>query len=98
MKHGTRRHYTEEEKSLMWDRWQKGETFSTGGKIFRSVLWVLLADYLTNLSNHIHVEHGIKRAVGRYEAGCRALLTCHQTVKSQRPGCFLSTAQESSHQ
>ena len=29
MKRRTRRYYTEEEKSLMWDRWEKGETFGS---------------------------------------------------------------------
>jgi len=33
MKRRTRRYYTEEEKSLMWDRWQKDETL---GSIARS--------------------------------------------------------------
>ncbi|NNJ92671.1 MAG: hypothetical protein HKP55_13430 [Gammaproteobacteria bacterium] len=34
MKQRTRRRYTEEEKSLMWDRWQKGETFGAIASLF----------------------------------------------------------------
>ncbi len=29
MKYRTRIYYSEEQKSLMWDRWQKGETLHT---------------------------------------------------------------------
>lgn len=34
MKRRTRHHYTEEEKALMWDRWQKGETLGSIARLF----------------------------------------------------------------
>ena len=34
MKYRTRTYYTEEQKSLMWDRWEKGETLHTIASLF----------------------------------------------------------------
>ena len=34
MKHTTRPHYTEEQKSQMWDRWQKGESLHSIARLF----------------------------------------------------------------
>ncbi len=34
MKYPTRIYYTESDKSLMWDRWQKGESLNSIAKLF----------------------------------------------------------------
>ena len=34
MKYRTRIYYTEEQKTLMWDRWQKGESLSSIARLF----------------------------------------------------------------
>ena len=34
MKYRTRIYYTDEQKSLMWDRWQKGESLHSIAKLF----------------------------------------------------------------
>ena len=34
MKYRTRIYYTEAQKSLMWDRWQKGESLSSIARLF----------------------------------------------------------------
>ena len=34
MKYRTRIYYTEQQKSLMWDRWQKGESLSSIARLF----------------------------------------------------------------
>ncbi len=34
MKYRTRIYYTEEQKALMWDRWQKGESLSSIARLF----------------------------------------------------------------
>ena len=36
MKRRPRTYYTEEQKSLMWDRWQKGESLHSIAKLFDS--------------------------------------------------------------
>jgi len=42
MKYPTRIYYTEADKSLMWDRWQKGESLNAIGRHFRrSQYWPL---------------------------------------------------------
>ena len=34
MKQRTRIYYTQEQKDLMWDRWKKGDTLNTIGRLF----------------------------------------------------------------
>ena len=34
MKYRTRTFYTDEQKSEMWDRWQRGESMSSIGRVF----------------------------------------------------------------
>jgi hypothetical protein len=34
MKQGTRIYYSDEQKSIMWDRWQKGDSFRGIARIF----------------------------------------------------------------
>ena len=34
MKYRRRIHYTEADKALMWDRWQKGDSLATIGRLF----------------------------------------------------------------
>lgn len=34
MKRGTRIHYTDEQKAMMWNRWQKGETLDSIARHF----------------------------------------------------------------
>ena len=40
MKYRARIYYTEEQKALMWDRWQKGESLGSIARLFdRDNLW-----------------------------------------------------------
>jgi len=55
MTYRTRRHYTEEDKAQIWDRWQKGETL---GSIARS-----FDRYHTSISGMIARSGGIRPAV-----------------------------------
>ena len=55
MKRRTRRYYTEEDKALMWDRWQKGETL---GSIARS-----FGRYHSSIERIIAESGGIRPAV-----------------------------------
>ncbi|MFT4614489.1 MAG: hypothetical protein ACI9NT_001634 [Bacteroidia bacterium] len=34
MKYRTRTHYTDSQKALMWDRWQKGDSMKEIGRLF----------------------------------------------------------------
>ncbi|MBT8448981.1 MAG: helix-turn-helix domain-containing protein, partial [Gammaproteobacteria bacterium] len=55
MKRRTRRHYTEEEKALMWDRWQKGETLGSIARLF--------GRYHSSIERIIAESSGIRPAV-----------------------------------
>ena len=52
MKYRTRTYYSEEQKALMWDRWQKGESISTIAKLFDR--------YHTSISGIFSVTGGIR--------------------------------------
>lgn len=65
MKQRTRHYYTEAEKSLMWDRWQKGETFGSIAKLFDR--------YHSSIERIISESGGIRPPTRKRSSRCLSL-------------------------
>jgi len=65
MKYRTRRHYTEADKSLMWDRWQKGETLGSIARLF--------GRYHSSIERIIAESGGIRPASRQRSVRCLSL-------------------------
>jgi IS30 family transposase len=61
MKYRTRIYYTETDKALMWDRWEKGDSVQAIAELFdrnhSSVAGILSRTGGIRLSEHAHVTH-----------------------------------------
>jgi len=65
MKQRTRIYYTEEQKSLMWDRWQEGETLGSIARLFDR--------YHSSIEGIISKSGGIRPASRRRSSRCLSL-------------------------
>ena len=68
MKYRPRIYYSDAQKTLMWDRWQKGDSMHTIARLFdRRLLWC--GRHADNFGQHQPAHHRYKCAAGERCAG-----------------------------
>jgi len=74
MKYRQRTYYTDEQKAMMWDRWQKGETLGSIARLFNR--------YHSSIERIIAESGGIRPARRHELVGSVTNETCYQLSPS----------------